>query len=1614
MKKVLSLILVFSLVFSLFSTPFSAAELSEEKTVTSISPTEDNIVFIENYDGYYSETDGVFYYDFYRKYKNDLEFTVTYSDGTSENLTIYDSEQRDGADCIECNASDSQREQPWSLGSENYMLVRYKNASVTVQVTIEKNPVESISVASGDAYVYENIDGHISNYLDSDGNEFFYYDAKTALKDVVLGVNYSDGSYGEIDVAEYRGKGLSFRAAQEDDHWTKDKVNYVTVSFYGKEIAVPVTVIESPVEKIELVSGSITLYENADGYTDIDNNGEEYYYYNLPDDRYDLKFRITYKDGTTETGRIYDTVRDRQISSDYSVIQQTEHWAVGKENSFTVSYIGATVKVSVEITETPVESLELISDGYTLYENTNGYWRNGGYFYYYLQNSDEDKIQVKINYKDGTSKIANLTETVDGRTIYKADDQEENPWTVGNTYYVTASVFGASVKIPVKIVENNISSIELVSGTASVTENVGGRMSTDDFGKQYYNYYIWDLGLNNFIFRVNYNDGTFSDIRYGDSNRFSYVDRQNENHWTVGGRNILTVRYLGASYDISVTVNETLVSGISANLSEPIEIAENTNGHYENGRFIYDLPYNQLEDVYFTVDYKTGYNNQLKFTDISSYITYSSDQKTNTWNGGEVHYFTIDYMGAKCDIPVFIKSSNIKSFELISEPLFCYGPNCEIFDIIMDAEFRIHFKDGSTQDISYFDECEGNQIEYVDDRLENPWVVGENLLTLTFAGLSITVPVTVYENPIERMEIVSGPIVLVENLRGSWLPVINNQTGEIEEYFNYDLSHCRNDIKIKLYYKDGTEKTVSANEPPIQGTVFSIVDYQHSEHFKLGTDNYCEIKYLDLPEVRVPVTVVQNPIKKIELVSDGLSFIENTNGYIDVDNEGNEYYRYNFNLYGLKFKVIYRDGHTETVNYEDGIDGNDFTYPWNEQASSPWKKDKENFITLSCMGVSVKVPVTIKEFPIESLELISGELSLIENGNGEFDEKGNFIYRYYLDDADNFKFKVTYKDGHTKTVGIYDTVEGLRLETSDTQREEPWLRGKENYLIVSIGDVKTKVPVKIVESPVSFLELLSEKPEVTGSYNFNYLYQLLDGLVFRIKYKDGSSKIAVYGRQLIDGYSIEVAETCENWIVGENKIKVSYLGAICEVPVTVTSKVVTGLECVSGKFEFYENCGGYIDWDDKYSYDKWANCDVVIRISYSDGSSEVVPFADSKASVSLENQSYQNWTVGGVYDGIVSYGSHSIVVPVVISENTVDRIEITKAPTFVYTYGDSKYGSVYDGRYEMSGFNLEGLEFTAFYKDSSSKHYTYQDIADGKLDFDVEASLETTAKIGKNTVTLSYRGATAEYEAEVRASSVKSVSVIKKPGNTTYLGTPDLTGAVIRITYTDGTHIDKTVTFDDLVPYSGGSSQYKIKLGEDDFIHLSSYTYGSWEISYFDAVCELDFFTPVSEDKVYNNKGCELVNPSKTGDGMSLKITYNDGTGDTVKFIVVKGTEDKDGVFNGIARTNFGILAYSISKISVDGDSTLYIFNSNYNMSSTKLEEKSDVLFGDVNGDGVVNAKDRLHLARWIAKWSEYLEMGINEANADLNGDGKVNAQDRLILARHLAHWAGYETLSAK
>lgn len=144
----------------------------------------------------------------------------------------------------------------------------------------------------------------------------------------------------------------------------------------------------------------------------------------------------------------------------------------------------------------------------------------------------------------------------------------------------------------------------------------------------------------------------------------------------------------------------------------------------------------------------------------------------------------------------------------------------------------------------------------------------------------------------------------------------------------------------------------------------------------------------------------------------------------------------------------------------------------------------------------------------------------------------------------------------------------------------------------------------------------------------------------------------------------------------------------------------------------------------------------------------------------------------------------------------------------------------------------------------------------------------------------------------------------------------------------------------------------------------------------------------------------------------TYKVTFNGKDGAMIKEVTVEenGTvadadfptapEVEGFTFKGwfVGEEEFGSTTIITADLSVDA----------------KYEENQAVtiLYGDVNGDGKVNAKDGTALARHLADWDAYKE--INEANADVNDDGKINAKDNTALARHLADWDAYKVLPKK
>ena len=121
------------------------------------------------------------------------------------------------------------------------------------------------------------------------------------------------------------------------------------------------------------------------------------------------------------------------------------------------------------------------------------------------------------------------------------------------------------------------------------------------------------------------------------------------------------------------------------------------------------------------------------------------------------------------------------------------------------------------------------------------------------------------------------------------------------------------------------------------------------------------------------------------------------------------------------------------------------------------------------------------------------------------------------------------------------------------------------------------------------------------------------------------------------------------------------------------------------------------------------------------------------------------------------------------------------------------------------------------------------------------------------------------------------------------------------------------------------------------------------------------------------------------------EVTFTiDLVGNSKKYVLVRVHKNADGEEE-----------YESIDFTVNEDGTLTVKSDKFSdFVILSLDGTSEYNPGDVDGDGVINAKDVTMLRRHLAGgWS----VTVNLVNSDVNGDGTINAKDVTILRRYLA-----------
>ena len=550
-------------------------------------------------------------------------------------------------------------------------------------------------------------------------------------------------------------------------------------------------------------------------------------------------------------------------------------------------------------------------------------------------------------------------------------------------------------------------------------------------------------------------------------------------------------------------------------------------------------------------------------------------------------------------------------------------------------------------------------------------------------------------------------------------------------------------------------------------------------------------------------------ITKIELTATR-SLTENYDGYWSEDDTG-KYFNYEISNSYPEALVTFSDGSTETVKWENFWD---YFYTFNvglEQGTGEKELKAGNkyttSVTIGCedgdssYDVSTTLQFEVAENPVKSVSVVA-KSDLTENITGAWNdlygEDGEISGKYFCYDISSTDYVATieYKDGRivkgTETE-LYGQTGGYGIEWTNDQSANPFSLG-ENTIKVTFLGVETDLKFKIIEDPVESitvtktkdlienkngnLKLVDYEDESKGKWFYYYLDETEPTIT--VKYKNGDVVTCAYDAcyDTFDEFvDLSYDQSPEKPLtLGTYTGKASILGHECDYVFSIVENPIKSISVnVSDVLE--ENVDGYFEdayGDDgmtiigKYFVYEINENTTTITINYADASkasetyklSELGDVFDEDYTIDL-SQNYENQLKVGKHKGKLKFMGVSCEFDFEIIANTVKSLSV-KATRDLKENVDG-YMSEDDNGVEYFYYFLTDTlpEFTVTYTDGNVKTYTYSELLELDVDFDlyIEQSADAPLKAGTHTATASFNNVTCNFTIKILEDPIKEISV---------------------------------------------------------------------------------------------------------------------------------------------------------------------------------------------------------------------------------------------------------------
>lgn len=541
------------------------------------------------------------------------------------------------------------------------------------------------------------------------------------------------------------------------------------------------------------------------------------------------------------------------------------------------------------------------------------------------------------------------------------------------------------------------------------------------------------------------------------------------------------------------------------------------------------------------------------------------------------------------------------------------------------------------------------------------------LAILTFAAAFPPIVGSAAEEPVPVEISARAEKELIENF-----DLMLNRDGNGNEYYDYDINYANPMITVK--YSNGTETEKSLSDWRNEGAeIYQLPIFAEGENlWKAGSHKYL-LTYLPVNlTCYMDVTVVKNPIDSISAVITGKnSFYENTHGYINKDENGEEYYYYSADwimreIFMPTLTVNYNDGRgSVTVKYGDWDSFQEQTGYHIEISDSQYTKHwtlGENTLTLSCLGIECELPFTIKEFPIKSIS--AAATATIAEGDTytrhiTYEDGSEISYEYYEPELTHPTITLTLPDNTTEVYeweNYYEISEKYGLHPyfeSEQSADVKWEAGV-HTATVCFGNLTADFEVEIIGNPIESFSVIPTKKLIeningvngedeNGNSYFNYyIFDTQPRYIIKLKnenepriyeswqsyqiYQDFGTSVSIIDNQSYNN----------QFKLGKNTLEAKFMGLTTDYVFEITENPISEIT-VKPNGALYLGCNKTVDINNKEIYDLYS-IEYTVTVKYKDKSTAVYSslsdlYAETGYSLvfDTDNQIESPWNEAGIY-----------------------------------------------------------------------------------------------------------------------------------------------------------------------------------------------------------------------------------------------------------------------------------------------------------------------------------------------------------------------------------------------